>query len=85
MATLLVRDVDEVLVKKLHQRAKANARSAAEEHRQILSDALLGGKTEDIHQLAARLRARIKQRGLPQGPPAEDLIREDRDNDDPYR
>jgi plasmid stability protein len=29
------------LVKKLHQRAKASGRSAAEEHRQILREALL--------------------------------------------
>ena len=78
MANLHLRDVDEVLVRKLHQRAKANARSAAEEHRQILKDALLGGPREDIHELAARLRASIAATGIPQTP-AEDLIREDRE------
>lgn len=79
MANLHLRDVDEVLVRKLHQRARAQGRSAAEEHRRILRQALLGGAIEDIHELAARLRQRIAGRGLPAGPPAEDLVREDRD------
>lgn len=82
MATLHLRDVDEVLVRKLHQRAKAHGRSAAEEHRLILRDALTGGTREDIHELAAQLRKRIADRGLPQGPTAEELIREDRDDPD---
>lgn len=82
MASLHLRDVDEVLVRKLHQRAKANGRSAAEEHRRILRDALTGGTREDIHEIAAQLRQRIASRGLPPGPPAEDLIREDRDDPD---
>jgi plasmid stability protein len=82
MASLHLRDVDEVLVRKLHQRAKANGRSAAEEHRLILRDALTGGTREDIHELAAQLRKRIADRGLPPGPLAEDLIREDRDDPD---
>jgi plasmid stability protein len=82
MATLLVRDVEEALVRRLHQRAKANGRSAAEEHRLILRDALLGGTREDIHALAAQLRKRIAADGLPRGPTAEELIREDRDDPD---
>jgi plasmid stability protein len=85
MANLHLRDVEEVLVRKLHQRAKAHGRSAAEEHRQILRGALLGAPREDFHDIAARLRQRIAARGLPPGPLAEDLIREDRDNDEPHR
>ena len=77
MANLHIRDVDEVLVRKLHQRAKANGRSAAEEHRQILRDALLGGNPADIHALAAQLRAMTRGR---KHTPAEVLIREGRDS-----
>jgi len=82
MANLHLRDVDEVLVRRLHQRAKAHGRSAAEEHRLILRDALIGGTREDIHALAAQLRKRIAADGLPRGPSAEELIREDRDDPD---
>ena len=76
MSDLLVRNVDEMLVKKLHQRAKASGRSAAEEHRQILKDALLGGAGEDFHALAARLRALIPHHDPI---PAEELIRQGRE------
>jgi plasmid stability protein len=85
MANLHLRDVEEALVRKLHQRAKAHGRSAAEEHRLILRGALLGASEESVHEIAARLRERIAARGGPAGTPAEDLIREDRDNDEPYR
>lgn len=86
MANLHLRDVDEILVRKLHQRAKARGRSAAEEHRQILREALLGkAGHESFHEFAARLRKRIAARGRSPGPLAEELIREDRDNDEPYR
>lgn len=76
MANLHLRDVDETLVRKLHQRARAHGCSAAEEHRRILRDALLGGARDDIHQLAAMLRALTRGRG---DKLAEELVREDRD------
>lgn len=76
MANLHIRDVDEALVRKLHQRARDHGRSAAEEHRQILRDALLGGAQEDVHHLAAMLRALTGNRHQT---PAEDLVRESRD------
>ena len=82
MANLHLRDVDEILVRKLHQRARDHGRSAAAEHRQILRDALIGGTREDIHDLAAQLRKRIAADGLPRGPAAEELIRQDRDDPD---
>lgn len=85
MSSLHLRDVDEALVRKLHQRAKANGRSAAEEHRQILRSALQGEREEHWLEAAARIRERIAARGPRTAPPAEDLIREDRDNDEPYR
>ena len=40
MADLLVRGVDEALVRKLKERAAAHGRSAEAEHREILADAL---------------------------------------------
>ena len=77
MTDLLVRNVEEALVKKLHQRAKANGRSAAEEHRQILREALLGsGSREGFLELAAKIRAMTPP--VPQTP-AEDLIRQGRE------
>jgi plasmid stability protein len=79
MANLHVRDVDDTLVRKLRQRARANGRSVAEEHRQILRDALLRGNPPDVHALAAQLRADLRARGY-RGTPAEELIREDRDS-----
>ena len=77
MANLHLRDVDEVLVRKLHQRAKANGRSAAEEHRLILRQALTGGASEDFAQLAARIRA--LSRVPPGAKLAEEEIREARE------
>ncbi len=41
MAQLLVRDLDETLVRLLRQRAAVNNRSAEAEHRAILENALL--------------------------------------------
>jgi len=43
MSQLIVRNIDEDLVKTLKQRAARNGRSAEEEHRQILRRALEGG------------------------------------------
>lgn len=76
MPTLLVRDVDELLVRKLHQRAKANGRSAAEEHRQILREALSGASRPDIQELVRQVRSLTAGR---KHTPAEVLIREGRD------
>jgi len=41
MADLLVRGVDEALVRRLKQRAAARGRSAEAEHREILAQALM--------------------------------------------
>lgn len=79
MASLHLRDVDEVLVRKLHQRAKANGRSAAEEHRRILRDTLIGDSVEAFRKECEEISKRNKNRG---GPLAQDLIRELRDADD---
>ena len=44
MAQLLVRKLDDSLVRKLKQRARAHGVSAEEEHRRILAEALARGK-----------------------------------------
>lgn len=43
MAQLIVRKLSEQLVRRLKERAVQNGRSAEEEHRMILQQALLGG------------------------------------------
>ena len=55
MAQLLVRDLDETLVRLLRQRAAANNRSAEAEHRAILEAALLING-EPFWDAAKRLR-----------------------------
>lgn len=42
MAQLLVRNLDAKIVRRLRERAARNGRSAEEEHREILREALLG-------------------------------------------
>ena len=54
MAQLLVRDLDETLVRLLRQRAAVNNRSAEAEHRAILEKALMDG--EPIWDVAKRLQ-----------------------------
>ena len=55
MAQLLVRDLDDTLVRLLRQRAAANNRSAEAEHRAILEQALLIDG-EPFWEVAKRLR-----------------------------
>lgn len=42
MAQLIVRNLDEKIVRKLRERAVRNGRSAEQEHREILRETLLG-------------------------------------------
>lgn len=44
MAQLIVRNLDERIVRRLRERAARNGRSAEQEHREILREALLGPK-----------------------------------------
>ena len=46
MAQLIVRKLDEALVKKLKMRAAEHGRSAEAEHREILRQALLPGRAQ---------------------------------------
>ena len=76
MADLLVRGVDEALVRALKERAGAHGRSAEAEHREILRQALASEAEPDFARLAAELRRLTAGRAAT---PAEDLLREARD------
>ena len=76
MGQLLVRGLDDRLIRTLKQRATKAGRSVEAEHRAILEQALTAD-TETFSEAAARLRARTP----PQRTEAADLIREQRDHD----
>jgi antitoxin FitA len=61
MATLLVRELDDELVRLLKQRAKSHARSAEAEHRAIL-EAALRPRGESFAARARRLREETRDR-----------------------
>lgn len=77
MGQLLVRRVDEDLIRRLKQRAAAAGRSVEAEHRALLEAALRPG-VADFAERARQLRART--RGGKTTDSAE-LIRADRDRD----
>jgi plasmid stability protein len=73
---LIVRRVDEELVRRLKLRAARNNRSAEAEHREILKQALSGEPNAAFKEVAAQLRALTRGR---RHTPAETLLRESRD------
>jgi plasmid stability protein len=76
MGQLIVRGLDDRLIRTLKQRAARTGRSAEAEHRSILEQ-VLSPDTETFAEAAARLRARTP----PQTTDAADSIRRDRDRD----
>lgn len=74
--SLLVRNVDDELVRQLKLRAARHNRSAEAEHREILKQALAGESKESFQEIAARMRERTRGR---HHTPAEVLLRESRD------
>jgi plasmid stability protein len=74
---MLVRNVDEELVRRLKMRAARHNRSAEAEHREILREALAGEPGQAFAGVAARLRALTRGR---KHTPAEELQRESRDD-----
>lgn len=76
MATLLVRDLDDELVRLLKQRAKSHSRSAEAEHRAIL-EAALRPSGETFAARARRLREETRGRVHTD---STDVIRADRDS-----
>lgn len=81
MGQLLVRGIEDAVIARLRERAAAHGRSVEAEHRDILR-AVLDDPEErrrEREALIARLRrlqAETDNRG---GPPAAELVREDRD------
>jgi plasmid stability protein len=75
MGQLLVRQVDDDLIRRLKQRAAAAGRTVEAEHRLLLEQALRPGKPSFIERARRHLEA---TRGRPYTDSA-DLIRADRD------
>ncbi len=73
---LIVRRVDEKLIRRLKMRAERNNRSAEAEHHEVLKRALSGEPNAVFKDIAAQLRALTHGR---RHTPAEDLLREGRD------
>ncbi len=76
MASVTIRNLDDEVVARLKQRAKANNRSLEAELREILMNATRFGDTLDFRALAERIAAMTPD--VPQTDSTE-LIREDRD------
>jgi plasmid stability protein len=74
MATLLIRNLDEVVAERLRSQARLKGVSVEEEARRILADGTTLTREEALKRIMA-LRARQK----PHKTRAVDLIREDRD------
>jgi antitoxin FitA len=74
--SLIVRNVDDELVRRLRMRAARHNRSAEAEHREILRQALTGEPGEAFAEVAARMRALTRGR---KHTPAEQLQRDSRD------
>ena len=70
MGQLLVRDLDDEVIRRIKQRAAAHGRSTEAEHRAILEAAVLATGEPPIE--ASR---RLRQELAPAGPDGTDLIR----------
>lgn len=75
MGQLLVRDLDDEVIRRLKQRAAAHGRSTEAEHRAIL-EAAVRGRAETSAVEASR---RFRQEIAPSGPNGTDIIREARE------
>jgi len=71
---LLVRDLDDEVIRRLKRRAAAHGRSAEAEHRAILEEALRG-RTEERLTAARRFLGEIADGG----PDSAEMIRAERD------
>lgn len=80
MVDILIRNVDDAVAARLKAKAKAAGKSVNETAREALSSYVKPSKAEAWAELD-RIRARI---GKVSGDSTKD-IREDRDNDEPYR
>ena len=74
MATLLIRNLDEVVAERLRVQARLKGVSVEEEARRVLAEGTMVTRQEALERMAA-----IRSRQKPNKTRAVDLIREDRD------
>ncbi len=74
MGQLLVRDLDEDVIRRIKQRAAAHGRSTEAEHRCILEAAVRSGTDASPLETSRRLRHEIAE----PGPDAAEIIRQER-------
>lgn len=80
MVDILVRNVDEETARRLKEKAKAEGASMSDAARELLKQGLKPRREELVKELD-RIRAMSPYSDVD----SADLIREDRDNDEPYR
>jgi plasmid stability protein len=80
MVDILVRNIDEDLARRLKDKAAASGRSLSETAQEALRQFVKPSRQELIEE-ARRIRAMSPYSDVD----STDLIREDRDNDEPYR
>ena len=80
MPDLLVRDIDPELYERIRQSAQSQGKSLAQVAREAFQEKFAPSR-EELWAAADRLSAKIGK--LPGD--STDFIREDRDNDEPYR
>lgn len=80
MAQIIVRNLDEALVERLKAKAREKRQSLEQTVREILREAVRPSRQELVEE-ARQIRAMMP----PSSIDSTDLIREDRDNDEPYR
>ena len=83
MAQVIVRNLSANAVKRWKRRAKARGHSLEQELRIALERDAPATSREELIERFRKIRA-ATPKGVKQTP-AEELIREDRDNDEPYR
>jgi antitoxin FitA len=80
MAQIVVRNLDDALVERLKAKARDHGQSLEQTVRDILREAARPSRQELVEE-ARRIRAMMP----PSSIDSTELIREDRDNDEPYR
>ena len=80
MVDILVRNVDEDVARRLKEKAAANGRSLSDTARDALRQFVRPSRAELLAEMD-----RIRSMSPYSDVDSTDLIREDRDNDEPYR
>lgn len=80
MAQIVVRGIDDEVMKKFKVRAKARGKSAEQAVRELIEKAAGEEQTEDWFERANAFRERMLEKYGPSDVSSVDLIREDRDS-----